>query len=109
MASIDEPRSGRGRSAFRIFRRSEVVLLIVGFDLLFVVAGEKRGQGPDVVLAAGVGLRGAHPCIIGQAQLLRHGDAAGGLVGPDADEDGPLVRRAHRSLGEHAPDLVRLL
>ena len=45
--------------------------------------------------------------VVGLEQVAQD-DAAGGLVGLDADELRPLVGGAHRALGEHAADLIRL-
>jgi hypothetical protein len=45
--------------------------------------------------------------VVGLEQVAQH-DAAGGLVVGDADEPYPPVGGAHRVLGEHAADLVRL-
>ena len=67
------------------------------------LAGQALGHEPDEqrrILA---------PAAIVILEQVAHHDAAGGLIGVDADEDGAFVRGAHRGFSQYALDLPRLL
>ena len=49
------------------------------------------------------------PAAVVALEQVAHDRAARRLVDPDADEQRPLVGRAHRALGQHAPDDVGVL
>ena len=49
------------------------------------------------------------PAAVVRVEQIAQDDAACGLISLDADELRPLVGGAHRALGQHAADLVRLL
>src|SRR3546814_12227960 len=93
------PRSTR---TYTLFPYTTLFRSALGGDRLGLglqLLGDEAIEKPDVLQP---------PAIVGLEQVA-HDDAAGRLIGSDAEEDSALVRCAHGRLGQHAPDLIGLL
>src|SRR3546814_7741629 len=90
------PRSTR---TYTLFPYTTLFRSALGGDRLGLglqLLGDEAIEKPDVLQP---------PAIVGLEQVA-HDDAAGRLIGSDAEEDSALVRCAHGRLGQHAPDLI---
>ena len=70
-----------------------------GLGLLAQLLGDHHVDEPRIL----------QPAAVVALEQVAEGDAPGLLVGGEADEPRPLVRRAHGALGRHAPDGAGLL